>query len=117
MSDARAPLSTTGIKIAAAFVAGAILGAISIVQIVPGTRTVSTAPGVQASGATPSSGSSSSPSPGAKGGKGTSPGASPSPGNPSFECAPGRNGGSTDIGVSGTSITMAPTVVQSGPGA
>ncbi len=36
---------------------------------------------------------------------------------PGQECAPGRNGGSTDVGVSGSKIKLAYTMVQSGPGA
>ncbi|MDQ3756922.1 MAG: ABC transporter substrate-binding protein, partial [Actinomycetota bacterium] len=33
------------------------------------------------------------------------------------ECAPGRNGGTTDVGVSGTTIKLAATIVADGPGA
>jgi ABC-type branched-subunit amino acid transport system substrate-binding protein len=34
-----------------------------------------------------------------------------------YECAPGKNGGNTDIGVSGNAIKVAANVVQDGPGA
>lgn len=39
------------------------------------------------------------------------------PSTPGLECAAGRNGGSTDTGVTGDSITLASTIVTSGPGA
>lgn len=39
------------------------------------------------------------------------------PGRPGLECAPGRNGGATDVGVTGTRIRLASTMVQSGIGA
>lgn len=39
------------------------------------------------------------------------------PSKPGLQCAPGKNGGSTDRGVTGTEIKMATTVVDSGPGA
>ncbi|MGI8609333.1 MAG: ABC transporter substrate-binding protein [Candidatus Dormibacteria bacterium] len=40
------------------------------------------------------------------------------PGSPQgFQCAPGRNGGATDAGISATEIHVASTIVTSGPGA
>lgn len=38
------------------------------------------------------------------------------PSKPGLACAAGRNGGSTDVGVTGTWIKLATTTVQSGPG-
>lgn len=48
---------------------------------------------------------------------GSSSGGSGPTGGSQFQCAPGRNGGATDQGVTATSINMATTTVDSGAGA
>ena len=106
-------------KIGAGFLAGALFGVFSAIQVVPHakTRTELISQGSQqvfaSPGATPGvlpSGVSSS----AAGGP-LIPGAAPVP--QGLQCAPGHNGGATDVGVTATTINLATTVVRSGIGA
>lgn len=109
--------STNGFKLTAVFTAGIVLGAFSAVQVARETTSerlvggaVATAPGDPL----PTSGPASS-------APGEVPTLTPSvrPSGPAskLECAAGRNGGATAPGVTGTSIRLATTVVQSGIGA
>jgi ABC-type branched-subunit amino acid transport system substrate-binding protein len=111
---------SNGWRIAAAFVAGAVLGAFSVVQV---TRDITTSSVAQQGddGRPIDNGTSTpgAPLPGAT--NGTAPGA-PGPGSTlptraGLACARGQNGGETDTGVTGTEIKMATTVVRSGIGA
>jgi ABC-type branched-subunit amino acid transport system substrate-binding protein len=103
---------------------------LSILTIVPASSSspsgLSSQPGVVDQG----SGGGPAPAPGATTGPGTkqgagSPGGSnqggaPVPGAPqgnNLLCAAGKNGGNTDVGVTGSSIKLAATVVDDGPGA
>ena len=115
MSGIRA---TSGLKVAIGFVAGAIFGAITVAQIAPNAfRSAAVAeqptpsgPAVGPTGIGPAS-------PGiTPTGNGTAAGG-PVAAPPGVQCAPGRNGGATDKGVTGTQIQMATTVVRSGIGA
>ncbi|HEX2295382.1 MAG TPA: ABC transporter substrate-binding protein [Actinomycetota bacterium] len=142
MSDQTAPrtphrtAALAGWKLTAAFVAGALVGAVSAVQMVPnfqGTSADGEAVALDGSGGTAITGSAGTGSSlTAKGGRGAAGGAASGgaggpaladgkgvlpPGRPGLECAPGKNGGSTDQGVTGTEIKMATTVAESGPGA
>lgn len=120
-----------GWKFAAVFTVGALVGATSAVQIVPNftgavAATEGTAPGEVLTGTT---GGASSTLPGSTGKKGAKAGAAIAgggavagggvlpPGRAGLECAPGKNGGSTDTGVTGTEIKLATTVAESGIGA
>jgi len=106
-------------KIAAAFVVGAVFGAISVIQIVPRAKTTSqllSQGGNGAGGINPTLNPTALPTGATSNGPGgTIPGGGTVPAG--IECAPGHNGGATDIGVTGTTINMATTVVRSGIGA
>lgn len=123
MNGIRSVTTSAGSRLVAAFVAGALVGAFSVVQIVPdfrGSRVAgseegafdpgSTQPGVGpdgpqvAGGAVPGSNDS-----------GNGSGALP-PQAANYKCAAGLNGGATDQGVTGTRIRLATTVVESGIG-
>jgi ABC-type branched-subunit amino acid transport system substrate-binding protein len=122
-----------GPRFTAVFLAGALVGALSIVQVVPdfvGTGApgvvtelgsdsalsgdiavaTETVGGGKASGGK-QKGSDAAAAPTSSGGDAALP-----PSKPGLECAPGRNGGATDQGVTATSIAMATTVAESGPG-
>ena len=127
----------------AVFAAGALIGAVAAVEVVPadripnaaagnGAETVTgndtTAPGQpttggtgkKASGKTGSGTNTSTNTGGNTGGNtGTNTGGGgPAPIPPSkFECRAGANGGATDRGVTATSITLPTTIVASGLGA
>ncbi len=106
---------------------GVVLSILTIVPATssPGDQFTATQPNATASGpANPLTQTK----PGAKGPAGTtqtttgggstqtgSSGSLPQP--PGLACAPGKNGGSTDVGVTGNSIKLAATVVDDGPGA
>lgn len=65
----------------------------------------------------PGGGGSDATGGGGSGGAAQNSGASTGVANPkSFQCAPGKNGGNTDVGVSGNSVKLAATVVADGPG-
>lgn len=109
-------------KVIAAFIVGALVGAISAVEVVPNFKGVATGEAkpdesdsfTDGSTAVPTSG----PNSGQPGQNNTGSGL-PTTGvgsNPE-NCAPGRNGGGTDQGVTATQIRMATTVVDSGIGA
>jgi ABC-type branched-subunit amino acid transport system substrate-binding protein len=124
--------STAGAKLAVAFVAGAVLGAVSMVSIVPEPRVRSVAgtvvdpvtgevvPGDRvAASAGPSAGTGTNPGTGPRTSTGTrpnAPGATAAPPRPGLECNAMKNGGSTDVGVTATEIKLATTVVASGIG-
>jgi len=101
------------------FVLGVVVGATSAVQVAPQFTTSQAAVGDTALDPTaPGVGSSLGPIDNPTAGEGGT-------GNQQaddvvasqFECAPGRNGGATDVGVTDNSIRLATTVVQSGHGA
>lgn len=127
-----------GRKLTATFVVGALVGALSAVQMVPnfkGTGAEGEAIALDGSGGTSTTGTSGgtgSPAAGKSSRKGAAkaatgdPGAVRAagggggvlpPGRAGLECAPGKNGGATDQGVTGTTIEMATTVAESGSGA
>lgn len=129
---------TAGRKLTVMFVVGALVGAASAVQMVPnfkGTSADGAAVALDGSGGSTiagtsgGSGSLTTTKGGGKGGDAAGGGAKGAattadgagsvlpPGRAGLECAPGKNGGATDEGVSGTEITMATTVAESGPGA
>jgi ABC-type branched-subunit amino acid transport system substrate-binding protein len=113
------PISSTGWKVAAAFVAGAVLGAFSVVQVARNVTTTSVGQ-PDSEGNVPGLDGTTVPSPGAT--NGTLPPGAPGPGSTlptaaGLSCARGQNGGNTDTGVTGTEIKMATTVVRSGIGA
>jgi ABC-type branched-subunit amino acid transport system substrate-binding protein len=119
------------------FVAGTLVGALSAVQMVPnfkgtsadGTPVALDGAGGSALVGTSGDTSASSGKGGVKGSGATGAGAATAgggaggagsvlpPGRAGLECAPGKNGGTTDQGVTGSEITMATTVAESGPGA
>lgn len=116
----------------AVFVAGALVGALSAIQVVPaeqltagagvggptdnpvaaGQGNSSTADGTATTGETGSSTTSA----GTTTGTGSNSTAT-STGGGGLQCAPGKNGGETDRGVTGSEIRLATTVVDSGIGA
>lgn len=92
-----------------------IAAAIAAVSVLPpvkgGTRTITEAVGTQPQGAS---------TPGAPAPQGGAPVANEpgvQPPRPGLACAPRRNGGATDVGVTATSIKLGATVVDSGIGA
>lgn len=108
---------SSGPKILVAFIVGALFGAVTVAQIAPNLTTTSAVannPGTGPAG--PGGGPSVLPT-----GTSTLPGGAPTGFDPSaqrgFVCAPGRNGGATDKGVTATEIKLATTVVRSGVGA
>ncbi|HEX2196832.1 MAG TPA: hypothetical protein VHJ76_07890, partial [Actinomycetota bacterium] len=135
-SPAKGIATLAGWKLTAAFVAGALIGAVSAVQMVPnfqgtsadgtpialddttGSAATGTAGGTDATSA---KGGAKGAAGGAGGGAATTTGGGGGgvlpPGRAGLECAPGKNGGATDQGVTGTEIEMATTVAESGPGA
>jgi ABC-type branched-subunit amino acid transport system substrate-binding protein len=118
----------------AVFTAGALIGGLAAVEVVPASKLPvassqtnggdpgTTNPGTNV-GATPgtTTGNGQSAAPGTNGSAGT-PGKPGTTGGPvalppsKFECAPGKNGGATDRGVTATSINLATTIVGSGIG-
>jgi len=110
--------SRTSFKFIAVFVAGALIGAFSAIEVADRTTTTTRVAdrgdGPAGPGAGPSGGG---PAPTATGTSSTGPGAGPlAQPPPGLQCAPGRNGGRTDTGVTATSIKLATTTVQSGIG-
>ncbi|MGH2753009.1 MAG: ABC transporter substrate-binding protein [Actinomycetota bacterium] len=125
-----------GLTFAAIFLAGALIGGLSTVQIVPnftglavdpatgevldvaGTTTdVSTSSdGASGNAGGVAGGAGASDGGGGSGAASTGDGALP-PARAGLECAPGKNGGETDQGVTGDAVKMATTVAESGPGA
>ncbi|MFY9586374.1 MAG: ABC transporter substrate-binding protein [Actinomycetota bacterium] len=103
----------------AIFVAGALIGALSVAELAPNYRAAGS--NLAVDGGTPTDGGIPGDSSGtldptalatATAGLG-----SLAPGrNTGLQCAPGRNGGATDQGVTGNSIRLATTVVESGIG-
>src|SRR6266571_3049324 len=100
------PSSSTAWKVVAAFVFGAIFGAFTVAQVAPNATTTTASQGPASSGGS---------SPGATNPTaipttiGTGPAGLPGSGGlpptkAGLACAPGRNGGATDKGVTATSI-------------
>lgn len=134
----KSPVRNTGWKFIATFVAGALVGALSAVQIVPnfsGSATSESAldaggsivsgpagssgGGVSGGGAAAGKGAGGSAA--ASSGGGSAAGGSAAsgvlpPGRAGLTCASGKNGGETDRGVTATEIRMATTVAESGIG-
>jgi len=122
----------TGAKTFAAFAAGAVLGAVSMVAIVPSSEVrqvagdalpgtqVSTAPDGRVVTTGPNAGQTGPVRPGTGGNvpgvTGGGPRASVPPPRPGLECNAEHNGGKTDVGVTATEIKLATTVVASGIG-
>ena len=114
----------TGSRIVAAFVAGALVGAVSAVQVLPNftgeVSELSTGPAnVADAGPVVEIPSDQDPTNPIVGDPAMVEGPSVDqtlPSTPGLACAPGRNGGATDTGVTGDRIRLASTVVQSGPG-
>lgn len=120
--------SNTGWKFVATFVAGAVIGVASTVQVVPNFRGTQVAAGPASSGLEEviEGAGSTAAGPGAqvKGGKGeavaaagSGPAGAPgtlSSSRPGLDCAPGKNGGATDQGITAETIDMATTVAESG---
>jgi len=103
----------------AIFVAGAFFGVLAAYQIVPSSKAGTIAPNqaFQTTGPVPiASNGSFLPTPGANPTGGPTGPTGPIP-DKGFKCARGANGGSTDKGVTGTSIKLATTVVRTGIGA
>ena len=121
----------------AVFAAGALIGALAIVEVVPADRLPTAVANNQPNGVTggdPNApvqpGQSASPGSGTPGGKsGSNTGGTPgnnTGGGPTgpvatvppskFECRRGANGGATDRGVTGDSINLATTIVATGIG-
>lgn len=141
MSDQKArPSPMAAWKSIAIFVTGTLVGAISIVQVVPNSQLSSAqgategttlapdgstavtgsdvATGETATNGKGGGGSSSGGTSVAAGGTGTSSGsAALPPAQAGLECAAGKNGGATDKGITDSEIKMATTVVESGIGA
>lgn len=125
-----------GVKFAAVFVAGALLGAVSAVQAVPNFQGAA-APGEVPAGmvgevpdgavadTSTAGGGTGKGTPGSTGSTsasgGTAAAAAPdgglTRGRAGLECNADKNGGSTDQGVTANLITMATTVAESGPAA
>lgn len=110
--------SSTGWKISAAFVIGAVFGAFVVAQVAPNATkqtAITQAPGPGATtgggGPNPTTGPGGSPLPGQTTGSGVG------PSGKNLACAAGRNGGATDKGVTATQVSLATTVVRSGIGA
>jgi len=106
-------------KIIAGFVAGALFGVISAVQIVPRakTRTELISQGSQRVSNSPGAAPSVLPSGVISTGPGVTNVLGVGPVPQGVLCAPGHNGGATDVGVTATTINLATTVVRSGIGA
>ena len=100
------------------FVAGAMVGAfsaVSIARVATSVKTQVVGAGSSTDGSgDPAADPSLNPTAGPSVGPGGVPTLQPAAG---LECAPGRNGGATDRGVTATSIVMATTTVESGIGA
>lgn len=128
--------SATLPTVIAVFVAGALVGVLATVEVVPADRAAGLASGngtnnpiaggqpgaTLAPGETPAPGSGNVPgsAPNSNGNPGSVPGATTGPvatvAPSKFECRAGANGGATDRGVTATSINLATTIVASGIG-
>jgi len=109
-------------KAIAIFAAGAIFGILAAYQVVPANKaaTLAVTGGPNTTGTATTGGSTLGTTSGTSTGTGSTTGLpSATTGNPAgLQCAPGRNGGSTDKhGVTGNQINLATTVVRSGFGA
>jgi ABC-type branched-subunit amino acid transport system substrate-binding protein len=108
------------LKAVAIFAVGAMIGAVSAIQVAPAWKQTNTAIVGQGPATSGPSGEQQGVAP-------TGPAATLSPGAQAsgnqgaagsrFQCAVGRNGGATDKGVSATAVKLATTVVRSGIGA
>ena len=112
--------SLTGWKLAAIFIAGSLFGAFTVVQVTRNITTTTAAvqtPGEPLPGTNPTAGPTVGPTNGGAPTAGPTSGGPGGPGTSTAACAPGRNGGATDKGVTGNEIRFATTVVRSGIGA
>jgi ABC-type branched-subunit amino acid transport system substrate-binding protein len=105
------------VKLVAVFVVGALIGALSAVEVAPNYKGAAGA--VTPGGENPAVPGQINPTtPGSTlnptAGPGTQPGVVPGPAG--LQCAAGRNGGATDQGVTATGVRLATTVVESGIG-
>jgi ABC-type branched-subunit amino acid transport system substrate-binding protein len=108
--------SRNSFKFIAVFLAGALIGAFAAIEVADRSTTTRVAEGRPGAARTNDGTTTGVPLPTASG-TATLPGANkalqPPPG---LACAPGRNGGKTDVGVTAKSIKLATTTVQSGIG-
>lgn len=107
----------SGWKIVVAFVVGAVFGAFTVAQVAPNLTTTSALDGGVGTD-NPNGFGTTNPTAAPTGS--LAPGVNPTgPGavTGNLACAPGRNGGATDVGITATEIRMATTVVRSGVGA
>lgn len=95
--------------------AGLVAVAAASVSLSPGARTRDRVIEERAAGAVPSSGPTSGVA--QPGNSGSSGGGALPVSRPGLACAAGRNGGATDVGVTGSTIKLGATVVDSGIGA
>lgn len=119
------PMSGTNLRLVAVFVVGALVGAVSAVEVVPDFTPAATQEGASSSLESGNSGivdAAGSPTDPVADDSSSLHGpqeigeALPEP-RSGLACAPGRNGGATDRGVTATEIKLATTVVESGIGA
>jgi ABC-type branched-subunit amino acid transport system substrate-binding protein len=106
-------------KFVAVFVAGALVGALSISEVAPNYKVAGGRVGAPGQGPTDQggvAGPSASLSPGAQATTGVAGPAGPGTTASGLQCTAGRNGGATDQGVTAGSIRLATTVVESGIG-
>jgi ABC-type branched-subunit amino acid transport system substrate-binding protein len=111
--------NSTALRTFAIFVAGALIGALSVAELAPNYRAAGNRQAADGSineggiGNGPSSATSPEALASATATSGLG---SLAARNAGLACAPGRNGGATDQGVTGNSIKLATTVVESGIG-
>lgn len=113
------PSASRMLRSVALFAAGALIGAVSAIQVAPALKRTSTTVAGQGAAAPTDGGVLPTSGPAATNGPNVGPTGSasgPAAGS-SLQCAAGRNGGATDKGVSATSVTLATTVVRTGIGA
>jgi ABC-type branched-subunit amino acid transport system substrate-binding protein len=125
-------LQLPSVRVVAAFLVGLLVGAASVVQVVPNYTGATAGPGVEETtgsnlvdgaldgelsddvkGAGKGSGGKKGPAAGPEGAGPTSQGALP-PSRPGLECSRSGNGGETDRGVGSDVVKMATTVAESG---
>jgi ABC-type branched-subunit amino acid transport system substrate-binding protein len=106
-------------KLLSVFLAGALVGAFSAVEVANGTTTskqIAETQNQNAPGTTTQTKAGPSAAANATSSSVEGPGNAVQAAPPGLQCAPGHNGGATDRGVTATSINLATTTVQSGIG-
>jgi ABC-type branched-subunit amino acid transport system substrate-binding protein len=130
LSGARSRGSASVPTLVAVFLAGSIIGAVAAVEVVPADKLPAASAGPVGTQQQQQQGTVNQGTKGTKGTKGTtttvngtgSTGTGTTTTGPQalppskFECAPGKNGGATDRGVTATDIKLATTVASSGVG-